>query len=312
MKNSINIQKIIDGCLLGDGCLEMHKKAKNACFTYRSASEQHTRFVHNFFKEFCSENYQEIKRGETFDRRTNKTYVSFYFKTRCLPVFTEQYRRFYKQGVKIVPRDITADKETLLLWYIGDGELESSYGYIKLHSNSFSIDEVDFLCDKLKEFNAKSLRKKENEFLVTIPRNKVKKFLKFIGDCPFEDYSHKWNFVEYKNKNIELNGFSFYADLYPLIVKDFKKHKGTIYELHKKYNVPIKAIKHHFDKNNVCWTPVKMNKEILQLDLDNNFIKEWKSGQEVKRELGYNASAISECCRGIRKKYKNYIWKFKI
>jgi len=59
------------------------------------------------------------------------------------------------------------------------------------------------------------------------------------------------------------------------------------------------------------WCPIKINKKIIQYDLNNNIVNEWNSGQEIKKRLNYNASAISECCRGIRKKYKNYIWEFK-
>ena len=30
----------------------------------------------------------------------------------------------------------------------------------------------------------------------------------------------------------------------------------------------------------------------------------------IKKELGFNASAISKCCRGVRKQYKQFKWKF--
>lgn len=311
MKGYIDIQKILDGCLLGDGCLELGKNSKNACFKYTTSSKQHAEFVHKFFKKFCSENYQDVKHIEFFDKRTNKTYVNFNFRTKCLPFFTEQYIRFYKNKIKIVPEDITIDKNTLLFWYIGDGELESNYGYIKLHTNSFSKSEVDFLCSKLIDFEAKPLKKTNEQFLVTIPRKKVKIFLEKIEECPFNDYSHKWKFVEYKNKNIEINGINYYSDKFQSIINDFKTGDYTIYRLHKKYNVPINSIKNHFNKNQIEWNPIKLSKKILQFDLEKKLIREWDSGQEIKKNLGYNASAISECCRGKRKKYKNYIWKFK-
>lgn len=311
MKNYINIHRILEGCLLGDGCLEMGVNSKNSCFKYLTSSRQHAEFVHSFFKEFCSDNYQTIKRGEYFDKRTNKTYVNYSFRTKCLPFFTEQYERFYKNRIKVVPKDLVIDKNTLLFWYIGDGELESVNGYIKLHTNSFSKYEVDFLCSKLSEFESKILKKTDKHFLVTIPRNKVKLFLKKIGDCPFSDYSHKWKFVEYKNKNIELNGMNCYDDKFELIVDDFKNGDYTIYKLHKKYNVPINSIKHHFKKNGVKWNPKNVSKKILQFDFNDNLIREWDSGNYINKITGYNASAISACCSGIRKSHKGFRWKFK-
>lgn len=52
-------------------------------------------------------------------------------------------------------------------------------------------------------------------------------------------------------------------------------------------------------------------KKILQYDLNNNFIKEWDSATDVKKELGYNNSSITNCCKKISKTSYGYIWKYK-
>lgn len=49
-------------------------------------------------------------------------------------------------------------------------------------------------------------------------------------------------------------------------------------------------------------------KKIIQLDINYNFIKEWNSQTEIKRELGVNAGRV---CRGERKKCLGCIWVFK-
>lgn len=51
-------------------------------------------------------------------------------------------------------------------------------------------------------------------------------------------------------------------------------------------------------------------KPVLQYDLDGNFVKEWISACECRRN-GYNQGAVSECCRGERRRYKNSQWKYK-
>lgn len=62
----------------------------------------------------------------------------------------------------------------------------------------------------------------------------------------------------------------------------------------------------------------KINKEnpnskpIMQFDLEDNFIRNWESAEQVKRELGYCAENIRSCCNGRRKKANGYKWKFKI
>lgn len=304
------IQKqVLDGCLLGDGSMIMHKKAKNACFQYLSSSKEHVEAVHKHFKEFCTENFNEVKRGEYFDKRTNKTYVHYYFRTKLLPIFTVQYNRWYKD-VKIVPNDVIISGLSCLYWYLGDGELESSHGYIKLHTNSFTKKECESLCKKL-GFKSKLQKKKEGVFLVSIPRSNVKNFLSYIGECPVKDYSHKWKQVPYKNKNIEKNGVRDHSSKYPKIVEDWFTKKYTLYQLSKKYDVDVTAIKNFFNKNSIYWKSCKTNKPILQLDLEGTVIKEWASGQEIARELGFSASAISACCREIRNTHNNYKWKFK-
>lgn len=311
MNNSTNIQYIIEGCLLGDGHLELSKNGKNASFQYGSSSEEHVKYVQNFFIEYCSENNKVIKRREIYDKRTDKTYVNYSFRTSVHSLFTEQHRRFYINRIKVVPNDIKLNDELLRLWYIGDGELEKKYEYVKLHTNSFTYNEVLFLCNLLSIFEAKPLKKNSTQYLVSIPRKKVKSFLEYIGECPINDYKHKWEFVPYKNKNIENNGFNNYNEIYPQIITDHLSGGYTLYGLSKKYDVPIKAIKNHFNRNDVSWKPVITKKEIIQYDLDGNYLKTWESGQEIKRVLGYNATAVSECCRNIRKTYKKSIWIFK-
>ena len=56
----------------------------------------------------------------------------------------------------------------------------------------------------------------------------------------------------------------------------------------------------------------KDSKPVLQFDLQGNFIKEYPSLSEVKRQLGYSTGFLCDCCKG---KYNhqgyNSIWKYK-
>lgn len=51
--------------------------------------------------------------------------------------------------------------------------------------------------------------------------------------------------------------------------------------------------------------------KVLQLDLNNNFIKEWNCLMDIKRELGFHIGNISSCLKGNLKTYKKFIWKYK-
>lgn len=52
-------------------------------------------------------------------------------------------------------------------------------------------------------------------------------------------------------------------------------------------------------------------KPILQYDLQNNFIQEFKSIKEACKVLEINESGIIRCCKNKTSKYMNYIWKYK-
>ena len=47
------------------------------------------------------------------------------------------------------------------------------------------------------------------------------------------------------------------------------------------------------------------------MDLDGNKIKEWYGAREAATSLGFSPSSVSRTCRGERKTYKNFTWKFK-
>jgi len=52
-------------------------------------------------------------------------------------------------------------------------------------------------------------------------------------------------------------------------------------------------------------------KPINQYDLNNDFIKTWKSAREIERILGFAHSNISAVCSGKQKTGYGFIWKMK-
>ena len=55
----------------------------------------------------------------------------------------------------------------------------------------------------------------------------------------------------------------------------------------------------------------KLSKPVLQYEKSGAFVREWKSMQDVQRNLNYGQCNISRCCNGILKTAYGYIWKFK-
>lgn len=66
-----------------------------------------------------------------------------------------------------------------------------------------------------------------------------------------------------------------------------------------------------FSKESINSRTIKQSIPVLQYDLNNNFIREWNSAQEISRELKLNQCHIRECCRNIRKTHGGFKWKNK-
>ena len=84
--------------------------------------------------------------------------------------------------------------------------------------------------------------------------------------------------------------------------KDEDKENNSVQNLEwcdRKYNV------NYGTRNDRCSKPV------LQFTKDGEFVKEWKSTNDVQRNLGYFHNYISNCCNGKCKSAYNFIWKFK-
>lgn len=53
------------------------------------------------------------------------------------------------------------------------------------------------------------------------------------------------------------------------------------------------------------------SKSILQIDKDTDeIIREWDSGMDIQRELGYSQTNISACCRGIYNQAYGFKWRY--
>lgn len=54
---------------------------------------------------------------------------------------------------------------------------------------------------------------------------------------------------------------------------------------------------------------IAQSKQVYQYTIDGKLVKIWSSTVEVGKN-GFSQGNVSECCRGIRKQHKNFIWKY--
>ena len=199
--------EVLNGALLGDGSLIIHKNGKNAYFSYLSKSKQHVEYVWKYFCDFAGNIYE----SHYVDKRTEKTYYRASFKTPSSPILTQIYHMWYWDKKKHIPPNIVLTPISCLLWYIGDGSLNKSKNtqYIKLSTHCFEKKELEeYILPQLSWCEPKLYEDKSGfttQYFIYIPHHKIEDFLNYIGPCPFDDYKYKWAYIPYKNFCINKN-----------------------------------------------------------------------------------------------------------
>lgn len=69
-------------------------------------------------------------------------------------------------------------------------------------------------------------------------------------------------------------------------------------------------IKKSLTGRKITWEQ-KRNKFVLQYDLQNNFIKEYKSANQADREMGGKGQNVADCCNNKQKTAYGFKWKWK-
>ena len=244
--------EVLNGAMLGDGALA--KTVGNPYLHYTSSSKQHVAFVKSFFDNCITKKC--IASSKYFDKRTNKTYKRFSFRTSRDAGFLQIYYRWYKSGHKSIPMDLLLTPLTCLIWYIGDGCICHSHNKptnIKLATQCFDKEELEtIILPQLKQFEAQ-LRKADvgkngkQQYSISIPRRKIKMFLMYIGECPFEDYAYKWDIQDYIRNYESFESHKHneqqFCDMY--------RNGMTYYAIAKHFNITPNAVKYYLIKNNL-------------------------------------------------------------
>jgi hypothetical protein len=195
------ILEIIEGNLLGDGCISRNHGNRSCVYQHSTKYRDHLIWLKKLFEQ---EGIQ-----------TNKIYVrppyvglkgkaffgeSYSFRTEFLPAFRVLRDRWYAP-VKIVPENLVLTPTTLLHWYLGDGNLSQagkSFLRLKFSSQGFTRTDNELLIGKLLEVGLEATLRKEwngSGCIIGLRSSSVRRFFDLIGDCPtslYESYGHKW------------------------------------------------------------------------------------------------------------------------
>lgn len=141
------------GLMLGDLCAERGKITHNTRLSF-DQGKIHAAYVYHLYELFSPLINMGIHTTNRLpDIRTGNIYVSLMFKTLAFPVlnvFREMfYFPSYGKGTKILPSDL-ADHFTAVsfaYWIMDDGTY--AQGILKICTDNFTLDQVQFLCDML-------------------------------------------------------------------------------------------------------------------------------------------------------------------
>lgn len=241
-------RQVIDGALLGDGTLILEKRGINPYFGYLSKSEEHVKYVCDSLKEYARKG-DYFKVGNYIRKDTGQPYTQCVFRTQSNPTLLPIYNKWYLNKIKHIPRDLKLTSIVCLIWYLGDGTLCKSSGIIELCTDCFLKEELEeILLPQLASFEAylKNFRKDcKNYYRICIPYRQVPDFLKYIGDCPVQDYSYKWNYRVPKFTQLNKQ-----PGLEEKIIKQYKDG-DTINQIAKNFNRSRQSIKRCLRRYNI-------------------------------------------------------------
>ena len=152
---TLDQRSLLIGSLLGDGTMRRGEGARNANYKVEHGlvQESYVFWKYELFKSFVP---TEPKLSYRYDPVKGKYPKSWWFRTIRHPLLTEIYNLWYvgdgyRTGRKIVPRNIEDDLTPLALaiWIMDDGSY--SRGTITISTYSFTIGEIELLCEALRK-----------------------------------------------------------------------------------------------------------------------------------------------------------------
>lgn len=176
---------ILVGSLLGDGTLRKQGSRTNALFEVNHA------FKSKEYVDWKCQNFQEYVITPPKSRQGSGVRVAYRFTTRSLPVFTDYYFRYYKEGKKFVPLDLKLDPQSLAVWFMDDGTKSRSAVY--LNTQQFSLTEQYFLKELLlKSFGINSTLNRDKQYWrIRVSTESTQTLLKLIKPYVLQCFSYK-------------------------------------------------------------------------------------------------------------------------
>jgi DNA-binding CsgD family transcriptional regulator len=164
-----DIQKnIIIGSLLGDGYINKCKNNnnKNSQFSKKQKYDKkeyldwHFEKMENYSNSvkpiYSCEKLSNDLEGKIIRNKSEKFLSSYLYNTYSHPNITKFREIWYPDGKKIIPNDLILNAQIIAIWFCDDGYNSFKQRFALLCTQSFSIEEVNLLQEKFKDFDIKT------------------------------------------------------------------------------------------------------------------------------------------------------------
>ena len=181
---------LIEGELLGDGCIYMRRPFRSAKYVHGT---KHEKYLEWLFEEL--EKYGLEKSGTPHKTSTRGVFgksITYSNQTKTYIELKNLYYKWYPKGGKIIPYNLGLTPIKIRQWFIGDGHYEKNR-YVHFATYQFELVDVKHLANLI-ENNVKikpvvvSLKGENfgHSYAIRIDKRYLYDFFKYIGDCPYK------------------------------------------------------------------------------------------------------------------------------
>lgn len=179
-------KEIFDGIMISDGSLESPKALGSRLtlgFKYKETLERIMQDLNNM--EYCP-----IYEYDYIEKRNGNRIINFFTKTHTSSTLFTEYNRWYKDGIKIIPKDIKLTPLLCYWWYVMDGYIID--GNINLCTDSYNTNELLFLKELFQKINIFcNITCKKRLFF---PKKETIKYFNYIKSIEIQkEYEYKFN-----------------------------------------------------------------------------------------------------------------------
>ena len=187
----------VDGFMLGDGAINYDKRSqvKAARLCCGVEHNEFAMYLMSFFTKYLSKVIpcQDAKM---------KCGIRQQGYTASHPDFYIQKERWCIEGnLKQPPDDVRITPLSVMMWYLGDGSVvqpeNGSTVMLRLSTDGFNVERVEYLVSKLNEKGIDCHRNKDNR--IQVEAKGIPSFFNFIGrKSPVECYAYKFDLPEWR------------------------------------------------------------------------------------------------------------------